>query len=553
MTDSAFRCQLFPVVALLVLGTLITGIGAAPAEAALLAGGATRSISPWDLNRTWLGGFDEARKAEGIHDDIKARAMALSDGNETIILVALDLTAHNSWRINPVRERIQRDHGIPLKNTLVCSTHTHAAPDTMGVWGPDLFTPGRWEPYSDFVDQQIYEAATAALADLRPARIRTGLGSAAGMFVDKRDPQVFDNEVLSLQAVAPDGNAIFTLVNVAVHPEVTFRQNLLVTADFPFFQHERLEAHFGGVSIFTAGNLGGLIAPLTADFSFAECQRYGEDIADIVIASLTGVALRDDIRLTTARERILLPVSNPLYFAMGLIGLLEIDAAWLQAQGGGVPIDLVYWQIGDEAEILNLPGELFPEAGWRLKGFMATDRRFCVNLGNEQIGYLLPAEDYHFPDDPLNPGSNYEETLSPGIEAVPAVFSGLHTLLGAPSPTPFFSPTPTGTPSPTQPPSPTPSPTPTQTPPPTPAEPSFFLAGFLDSDISAAGGALSLIGWVPSQPQATGLPPIDESLAGFFNAPVEAGFPAGAQYLIELEWAPPGRTPVSWPHLTVTP
>lgn len=60
------------------------------------AGAAAVTISPQATHlesRLYLGGYDGymGRPAEGVHDDLYARALVLSQGGTTLALVALDL------------------------------------------------------------------------------------------------------------------------------------------------------------------------------------------------------------------------------------------------------------------------------------------------------------------------------------------------------------------------------------------------------------------------------------------------------------------------------
>jgi hypothetical protein len=50
-------------------------------------------------------------------------------------------------------------------------------------------------------------------------------------------------------------------------------------------------------------------------------------------------------------------------------------------------------------------------------------------LANDELGYILPQEDYVYPEDPFEPGDHYEETMSVGPEAGPRLLSALRAML----------------------------------------------------------------------------------------------------------------------------
>ncbi|HSD26097.1 MAG TPA: hypothetical protein VLL75_02285 [Vicinamibacteria bacterium] len=62
------------------------------APRALLFGFAKKAITP-EVGRApvYMAGFDLNRRATGVHDDLWARAVAVSDGQRRIAIVAVDL------------------------------------------------------------------------------------------------------------------------------------------------------------------------------------------------------------------------------------------------------------------------------------------------------------------------------------------------------------------------------------------------------------------------------------------------------------------------------
>ena len=52
-----------------------------------------------------------------------------------------------------------------------------------------------------------------------------------------------------------------------------------------------------------------------------------------------------------------------------------------------------------------------------------------IGLANDELGYILPVEDFKYPWNPFKPGKHYEETNSIGKEIAPKVMSALDELL----------------------------------------------------------------------------------------------------------------------------
>jgi hypothetical protein len=77
----------------LLLATLLLAAPAAsPAPPALSFGFATRAITPALGGKpVYLAGFGHDRKATGVHDELWARAVGVSDGRQKLAIVSVDL------------------------------------------------------------------------------------------------------------------------------------------------------------------------------------------------------------------------------------------------------------------------------------------------------------------------------------------------------------------------------------------------------------------------------------------------------------------------------
>jgi hypothetical protein len=96
----------------------------------------------------------------------------------------------------------------------------------------------------------------------------------------------------------PLQETLATLVNFASHPESLGSSNTQLTADFPHFMRESLEARYGGVAIYVAADLGVLQGPLDVDVAdattgdpvprrtFAFAERMGELLAGRAVQAL---------------------------------------------------------------------------------------------------------------------------------------------------------------------------------------------------------------------------------------------------------------------------
>jgi len=225
----------------------------------LKAGFARVCISP--LPGAPLAGFAARHDvSEGIHDDLFARALVVTNDDRAIALVSLDVLALPSEFIKRVRKSIHASTGIRPDAVMVASTHTHAGPVTITTF----FNPEETvnAAYMDSLAQAIGEAVTTAWRERFPARIGVGAGRVEGIGVNRRSPdqRPVDEEIGIIKVEDEGGRVRALLVNYACHPTVLGSNNLLVTGDFPNFALERIEESIGpeGFAMFVNGTQGNI-------------------------------------------------------------------------------------------------------------------------------------------------------------------------------------------------------------------------------------------------------------------------------------------------------
>jgi hypothetical protein len=108
--------------------------------ARLRAGFGRRVINPDMSKPVWVAGFAHNRAATKIHDDLKAVAAVIDDGEHRIGIVALDAIGFFHDEVLAVRRSVPSS--ARLDYVIVASTHNHSAPDLMGIWGPSDFRSG---------------------------------------------------------------------------------------------------------------------------------------------------------------------------------------------------------------------------------------------------------------------------------------------------------------------------------------------------------------------------------------------------------------------------
>ncbi len=386
----------------------------------LSAGADARPITP-DLGRdtVFLAGFQPDRPARSVHDDLMVRTLAVRSGDgEPVVISVCDLVG------------LTRVHTPKGRRVLAC-THTHHGPDGLGFWGrPFEGVSGIDHDYLARVRATVEASQEAAIASLEPVVALVGSVPVPELVHNIRNPHILDDELSVVRFVRSDGSTVATFVDYACHPEVFDPEGSEVTADFPGHLCRRIEADRGGVAVFAVGAIGGMQSPRTEVRTHDEAERFGEVLAAAVERAVDGADPVDRAAVSFARAEISVTLQNPLYELGMEIGL--VPAA--ERRDGEVVTEVSYLRVGP-AGFAFVPGEIFPELGLRLKSAMrdaGVRVPVVVGLADDEVGYIIPEEDFVAPEDYLDPGSSYEESFSAGPDVAPRVVAALEQLIATP-------------------------------------------------------------------------------------------------------------------------
>lgn len=378
--------------------------------AQLRAGVSAVSISPQPEHLgegVYLGGYGgfQSRLAEGVHDDIFSRALALSDGTDTVVLVALDLIGISNAQLGQIRATAAAQAGIPEGNILIASTHCHATPDLQGLWG------GVGEGYREYLRERAVQSVAEAVSQLDDAELRAASVEAEGLTENRRGWGFTDKVLTVLQARRPGGQAIATLVNFAVHPTVTGSESVEVSGDFVGYLVEALETEFGGTALFINGDQGDSVPTESGDFAAA--RRYGERLAEVVVGALGDTeGLKGPLRLESVGIEI--PIDHPLFAQFAASGMLDYETVTRDGQPY-VSSRVSILGIGERFGAVALPGEALTRLGQTIRGQLSARHGMLLGLTDDTLGYFVPADEWE-----TGRNDDYEESvcLSPRAAAV---------------------------------------------------------------------------------------------------------------------------------------
>ncbi len=424
------------------------------------------------LDTLYLGGMG-LRQPTGVHDPLTARAIAFSFDGKVVVLVVVDALGISIKRMDGLRRRLLEalPAGVDLtaERIWVANTHTHSAPDTIGIFGPEEVLPGGGmkgsydEAYLVQVEEQGAAAGLAALADLRDAELSVARADCGeGFVVDADLPLHTDPYVGILRAVeAGTGAGIATLVSIANHPETLWTDATVISADFPHVLRTRLEADLGGMAFYVSSNAGLMQTPAKdVPAGVERLEHIGGLYADAALAALEAATpVPADAPVSFGYATAPTELENVELYAGVQLGIAEgykeylywIKKDPLCGKLGCLDLPLSVLRLGDVLTLITVPGEMVPELVTgeisvpselgeavlhpdapfepTLNTLVKTPDRFVIGLANAEVGYL-------FPKCSFAPSQIFSQRHGPGPNAAASVLAGYTRLFDALNATP---------------------------------------------------------------------------------------------------------------------
>jgi len=389
----------------------------------ILAGSASRMITPaLGEEPIFLAGFQNDRRATAVHSELYARALALRLDEQAFVLVVCDLIGLGRPDVEDIRAALAA-RGI-LAELVVACTHTHSGPDTIGLWGPGPAVSGVDATYMAALKQTVVALAEEALTFCCPVRLRCATTTLPGYIANYRTPGLVDDELTALQFEKPDGEIVATLLNLACHPEVLDETSYLISADYAGAACQVVEAAAGGMALHVSGALGGMLSPAIAQRDTNGVAAMGRAYAEAALQALAQAPLADIAQLEVRRTIFELPLANPLYTLAQEIGIVR-----MRDSSDSLSTTCSYVDLGS-AQLICLPGELLPRLGLELKAALPGPGRVLIGLADDELGYILPDDEFVTPTDYMHPGHQYEESMSPGPNTGSLVLDAARQLIG---------------------------------------------------------------------------------------------------------------------------
>lgn len=384
---------------------------AMPAHAALMAGAAKADITPdvKALAPVVQGGYGArmAKPAQGVHDPVYARALAISDGEQRVCIVSMDLTGVPDNLHRDLVERLGGDLGLDYGSLLICATHTHSSQGNMSPVPPfiaAIFGPYNEKLYS-FVRDRTEQAVRDAIANLAPAEIGVATRQLPGSNHNRRGEQgntITDDQMTVLYARTAAGEPIGMAVFYTAHATVLDSDNFLISGDWPGAMEQAIEFALPGVVALHINGAEGDQAP-SMDYgsTYASVQFYGAELARQAVELAQAAPAEPQATVASAWEDLKLPKPEVSPAFMEITGkeynISKEMAESLASQVTVPSIPISAIRVGDLV-LAAVPGEAICELGLELKQrakAAGAEYAAVAGLAGRDVSYILSEEQYN--------------------------------------------------------------------------------------------------------------------------------------------------------------
>lgn len=387
-----------------------------------MVGASVKNINP-DSDSLYMAGGKPNRPFIDVHDSLYVKAAYISNNQGHIIILTFDCIGLMYPALLEIREQIKNTiPALDPNHIVMSSTHTHAGPDVVGIWGKDFTQSG----VNDRHMKKIILSAVTAIREAYEKRTTCKMQYAMGSFGQDwvkniSEPNEIDRSVSMIRFINQENKPVLTQTNFACHPTIMDDATSSASADYIWGYYHYLDSAQGGVNMFLQGAIGGWIQPEDIPSSFENALYYGRSLGSYVFSLLSNATENTSSEIRFNNQKVLFPMKNQGFFMLSKAGVIKrkFDTT--------VESEIACFTIGD-AQFATHPGETVPAMGLETKSWMkGQGPKFVMGLSQDALGYILKPS--FFEKENKIPHSEYLTGMSIGPDTMKIIMDTLRILL----------------------------------------------------------------------------------------------------------------------------
>ncbi|MFA5858832.1 MAG: neutral/alkaline non-lysosomal ceramidase N-terminal domain-containing protein [Elusimicrobiota bacterium] len=234
-----------------------------------------------------LCGFAARTKpSDGKYDNLKAKALALSDGANITVIVASDLIGLSPETVKDIRCRINKLTGLPEDCVMITSTHTHSGPALPPLRGLGVSL----DKVEEEIKTKIVKIVLAALKKMENVTIWVGTGTSEIGANRIKKPLDIDKQLYVIKIVNSGSKKVLAVIaNYGCHPVVLGGGNYKISADYPGVVQKVVGKRLSAKTVMFLNGTCGDINPAVGCGKTVSCMRkVGQELSTDILRVLKG-------------------------------------------------------------------------------------------------------------------------------------------------------------------------------------------------------------------------------------------------------------------------
>ena len=232
-------------------------------HAQLKAGASSEVINP--SPGSFIAGHSHNRKFTGVHDNLYAKAVVVESDTNALAILTVDCIGLMYPQLQTIRRKVSAmldRRSFDASHIILSSTHTHAGPDVVGLWGPDILHSGVDTAYIQFLTDVAATQVVKAWHSRESVTAEYAVTTHGDGWVQNiSEPAELDRSVTVLRFRNAKGNVVASMTNFACHPTFVDAVHDKISADYVGGLYSKLDEKWGGVNLFLQGSIGGWVQP----------------------------------------------------------------------------------------------------------------------------------------------------------------------------------------------------------------------------------------------------------------------------------------------------
>ncbi len=397
-----------------------------------------------------------------VMDDLMVRTVALSDnsGRGTVVFAVIDAYGLANPQVNIIRDMMAdycEENNIVSLNIAVM--HQHSAVDTLGMNGSIIKALGNFfteddvnglnDEYMANLRNVVVASVEAAVEDMTAGTLYYGNADFSEFVTDKRDPQVLASDFDRFRFVPADGSEETWFTTSAIHCVGNGAGSTDLTGDYPYYMEQYINEKYNANFIMILGAEQGTSQDkdsleLADDLTTPErLTAYAEALTERFASIENEVVVEPVLNIKHAAATY--EITNQILVFAAKAGLLT-NGVLVADDHYEVISEIGYMEIGTDIAVILCPGEIAAELvyggclgadkSWTgtewtydyIGDMTGKDTVIVFGIINDQIGYIIPSNDYMAL---LEPSNKSLELVSTGNVTAPSMVEDFAELIAS--------------------------------------------------------------------------------------------------------------------------